>query len=588
MLDRCQIPYGSGDYAHLAVPFPDGTPDSLQLKLAGVIENEHCPPSIRQVNFLAEQLQRMSAESREALMQELTDMPMAVITDVIRIAGRLLSELPLPQTIDLSERAVLLTEQEPYFRLNVAALESESTEDGVWLDLPMQNGALEQLMLHLDVQDTDELEIRGLSGVVSPDDLELGEYEIFLADIHDYDAFARTLMECVPIHAMAKYKALLLARPTSIQGATKLATRLSCYEFFRYAELQDLLQEHKLHMDCRTLADHLNFDETNYGFIRYRLGHNLDVELDTIRLMENAKTEDAFWNATKYLFGRNSPDSFQRWIAFVDRQVESNQYADNFPSAFPPNPAFTAQFWLGSLLAAFYQVAEQYGDEIAFKIWSCPHCYPPHQLLALAEHLKEGGMIEGAAQKDFGPDGLPLPFPMLADVLPADSPYWEEDPAAAVERIRQEQIAQNRAQLRTDLASGTRQLWDLEQELQGRAGTFPGWLQGAYEVNEDFEQSLGEVIAELCETFQEIKRRYGIEIARELYNEHPVILSSELPGAAQFLSLGGSCGGAAELAGVGFFMPEEDITEAEMARAAAYMNAGGNASEVYKAIEQNG
>ena len=58
--------------------------------------------------------------------------------------------------------------------------------------------------------------------------------------------------------------------------------------------------------------------------------------------------------------------------------------------------------------------------------------------------------------------------------------------------------------------------------------------------------------------------------------------------AAQFLSLGGSCGGAAELAGVGFFMPEEDITEAEMARAAAYMNAGGNASEVYKAIEQNG
>lgn len=229
-----------------------------------------------------------------------------------------------------------------------------------------------------------------------------------------------------------------------------------------------------------------------------------------------------------------------------------------------------------------------YGDEIAFKIWSCPYCYPPHQLLALAEHLKEGGMIEGSAQKDFGPDGLPLPFPMLADVLPADSPYWEEDPAAAVERIRQEQIAQNRAQLRTDLASGTRQLWDLEQELQGRAGTFPGWLQGAYEVNEDFEQSLGEVIAELCETFQEIKRRYGIEIARELYNEHPVILSSELPGAAQFLSLGGSCGGAAELAGVGFFMPEEDITEAEMARAAAYMNAGGNASEVYKAIEQNG
>ena len=115
----------------------------------------------------------------------------------------------------------------------------------------MQNGALEQLMLHLDVQDTDELEIRGLSGVVSPDDLELGEYEIFLADIHDYDAFARTLMECVPIHAMAKYKALLLA--TDIHPrATKLATRLSCYEFFRYAELQDLLQEHKLHMDCRT------------------------------------------------------------------------------------------------------------------------------------------------------------------------------------------------------------------------------------------------------------------------------------------------------------------------------------------------
>lgn len=180
------------------------------------------------------------------------------------------------------------------------------------------------------------------------------------------------------------------------------------------------------------------------------------------------------------------------------------------------------------------------------------------------------------------------PSPMSHDADLSSSLYHEDGAAAATERMYREQITQNRAQLRTDLASGTRQLWDLEQELQGRAGTFPGWLQGAYEVNEDFEQSLGEVIAELCETFQEIKRRYGIEIARELYNEHPVILSSELPGTAQFLSLGGSCGGAAELAGVGFFMPEEDITEAEMARAAAYMNAGGNASEVYKAIEQNG
>ncbi len=63
-------------------------------------------------------------------MQELTDMPMDCYSDVSSICLAFASRSCLLSDIDLSEAGVLLTVQEPYFRLNDGGLESESTEDG--------------------------------------------------------------------------------------------------------------------------------------------------------------------------------------------------------------------------------------------------------------------------------------------------------------------------------------------------------------------------------------------------------------------------------------------------------------------------
>ena len=147
----------------------------------------------------------------------------------------------------------------------------------------------------------------------------------------------------------------------------------------------------------------------------------------------------------------------------------------------------------------------------------------------------------------------------------------------ALKSLRQENpnIKANRQRFSRDLSQGVHQLYMLERKLEGQDGTFSKWTQAAYEINEDFEQPFAEAVSELCLAFHDVKQKYGQDIACRLYNSMPVILPSEIRNAAQYLNFGGSMDHIPALAEVGFLMGEMDDGVAE--RAAAYMNAGGDA-----------
>ena len=168
----------------------------------------------------------------------------------------------------------------------------------------------------------------------------------------------------------------------------------------------------------------------------------------------------------------------------------------------------------------------------------------------------------------------------LQDALSTDDPYWEPDSCAAERRIWADEAAANRARLGSDLASGVRQLYALEQELHGQGGTIGEWLRAAYEINEDFEQPLAEVVGEICDALREADRRCGRSIAQQLYDTQTIILPTEIKNAAHYLSIGGRFESFSDLAHVGFLMddPGHDV----MARAADFMNAGGSAEEVFE------
>lgn len=143
--------------------------------------------------------------------------------------------------------------------------------------------------------------------------------------------------------------------------------------------------------------------------------------------------------------------------------------------------------------------------------------------------------------------------------------------------------AENYERLSYDLASGTRQLFALEKELNGKEGTFCEWLRAAYEINEDFDQPLAEVIDEICSAFRESNRLCGQSLTQQLYNAHIIILPTEIKVSAQYLSLGGRLESLSELARVGFLL--EDCGYDEMVRAVQFMNAGGKADAVYEQMQ---
>lgn len=161
---------------------------------------------------------------------------------------------------------------------------------------------------------------------------------------------------------------------------------------------------------------------------------------------------------------------------------------------------------------------------------------------------------------------------------------YEIEIGAPSHGIQKSAAAENKQRFAADLASAAQQVYELEQEIQGRSGTFGQWLRAAYELNEDFEQPFAEAVDGICGAIREADRQYGREIAQQLYHSQEIILASEIRRAARYLSYGGQFEALSGLANAGFF--EWDPGHEEMLRAVAFMNAGGAEQDAFQAAKQ--
>ena len=138
-LDECQIPYGNGRYRHLAVS-PNSVPaDVLQMALTPVIESEENPPSIRELNYLGELIQEMTAQERKRLAGELLAAPQATISDVYTAIQHICPDRDVEcENLSLKERSVQLGAEAPYIRIQLIRAEDDPGDEkaGIWVNCP--------------------------------------------------------------------------------------------------------------------------------------------------------------------------------------------------------------------------------------------------------------------------------------------------------------------------------------------------------------------------------------------------------------------------------------------------------------------
>lgn len=298
---------------------------------------------------------------------------------------------------------------------------------------------------------------------------------------------------------------------------------------------------------------------------------------------------EIFEQAVRLLLPGIDAEGLELWGEFARDNVSHEQYVGFEPASFPVDEQTEAGRWLGSLFAGLYHVAQTYGEEMAEKLWECGlhhSCLYPYEMRPMAEHLQKGGSVEDVENlihEGTLDAGSPV-FARLGDLLPTDSPDLEQGPLDMERERWADERAHNKALLSRDLASGSLQLYTLEKELQGQDGAFSEWLRAAYEINEDFEQPLAEVINEICASLREADHQYGRAIAQQLYNTQKIILPAEIRNAAHFLSLGGRFESLGDLARAGFFM--EEYGHDAMERAVQFMNAGGAAHEAWRQTQK--
>lgn len=263
-LARCKIPYGSGAYYHkVEEEYMDGRrKDSMTKTLAEIIGSKTAPPTMRELNFLAAQIQCMPERKRTAFRKSISQLSDSNMTDILRLVQDY-SQIRMDDTMrDLSERTVLWDENAPYFQV---AIRSPQTEEPEIIDCPIDNFALAAIQNRLGICDIDAC-IEQVNGVVRCDS------EVSFADINRW---ASVLRENHVGQQLGKYKAVLeLEDCTDVETAISLAGRLDEYEFCPDADMQDVLGRYIQN------ADQLDYDEemdaaeefgiadTDYGIVK--------------------------------------------------------------------------------------------------------------------------------------------------------------------------------------------------------------------------------------------------------------------------------------------------------------------------------
>lgn len=273
-LDWCQIPYGSGDYTHKAVSYNGVKADSLQKILTTVIESKEHPPSMKELNYLGEQIQRMSVQMRSRLGQEMEQQPSATIVDAINATHRLLSENKIYDGRSMSDRSVLLDENGPYIQVRLHLpddSQEQETENGIWVDLPIQEDELKIIAKQLGTDSYHDLEICDIYSIFYRIETDMMSDAYY--DLEKVNKLAWAMKEHNVVKELGKYKAILDYEICfDVEEAAVLAGKLDEYEFYQGKTLSEVGILYHDHDPCRQnyegIAEDLGFEETNYGIVR--------------------------------------------------------------------------------------------------------------------------------------------------------------------------------------------------------------------------------------------------------------------------------------------------------------------------------
>lgn len=292
-LDLCQVPYGSGEYHHLAVNPYGAYDDDLLEDLAGVIESEEHPPTIQELNYLGGQLQRMTGAQRAELGRQVSWVPEATITDAINTSHRLLDQELVYDGRAMADRAVLLDEKEPYIRVHLVPDDddlSELQENGIWVDCPAKDSDLEAIAQKLGASALNAFSVDDMGGLLAFSDVPLIENNSPFVAFKDINNLARTMKEKDILQQLGKFKALLqMECCADFDEAVVLAGKLDHYEYCRQAEFESRCQIVGLDTDWERVAHDLDFEDTDYGLIRPVGEQELDQQLKAFRWGELAE-----------------------------------------------------------------------------------------------------------------------------------------------------------------------------------------------------------------------------------------------------------------------------------------------------------
>ena len=263
-LARCKVPYGSGAYYHkVEEAYMDGRrKDSLTKTLAGIIGSKTAPPTMHELNFLAVQIQRMPERKRTAFRKSVSQLSDSSMADILRLAQDYSQMRVDADMRDLSERAVLWDESNPYFRVSIRPSQDEKSQI---IGCPIVESALTAIQNRLGIRDIDA-HIEQVNSVVS-----CGS-EVSFADINRW---ASALKENHVGQQLGKYKAVLeLEDCADFETAIALAGRLDEYEFCPDADMQDVLGRYVRNADQldydeeMDAAEELGIADTDYGIVK--------------------------------------------------------------------------------------------------------------------------------------------------------------------------------------------------------------------------------------------------------------------------------------------------------------------------------
>ncbi len=285
-MDECQIPYGSGQYRHLAVSTNGVPADNLQAALAPVIENEENPPSIRELNGLGKLIQQMTDQEREQLTEALLASPKTSVSDTFDVIQRICPETEIQHSEEyFSDRSVQLSEHDPYIRIQFIHEGDDSGDEkaGIWVDCPASEEQISKIAQAAGVESLEELEVNMLDGVLAFSDLPLLESDDPFQSTQTFcslNQLAAAMKEHDVLSNIGKFKAILYYEDCmDLDAATELTGKLDEYEFFRRHELEHRFQETGHSAIDDDILDELQIEETPYGFIRKADGLEMDEML---------------------------------------------------------------------------------------------------------------------------------------------------------------------------------------------------------------------------------------------------------------------------------------------------------------------